>query len=161
MGRYLKILFIIFGAAYFISPLDIIPDQIIPYLGWLDDGLIIATIIYFLKYGKLPSFLFKGRNFSKMGGQFQDQKENIGPDQKVNNDQGNQEQKPHDTEKTPWEILGVSPNATKKEIQAAFKEAVKKYHPDKVSHLGNEFSDLANDKFLEIKKAYDFLMKHM
>jgi uncharacterized membrane protein YkvA (DUF1232 family) len=164
MGQYLKILFVIFGVAYFISPLDIIPDQIIPYFGWLDDGLIIATIIYYFKHGKLPSFLAKGKRFSKLHDGVKNadyQSKNQEETGKNNNDEDEQTQGDYSREKTPWEILGVNPRASKKEIQTAFKAAVKKYHPDKVSHLGDEFSDLANDKFLEIKKAYDFLMKHI
>ncbi len=158
MGRYLKILLIICGAAYFISPLDIIPDQILPFVGWLDDGLIIATIIYMLKYGKFPSFFFK-RDSSKIAKEFEKAQTQFNSQNKTT---GNQDKTTSEKlEKTPWEILGVPPNATKKEIQSAYKAAIKKYHPDKVSHLGKEFSQLANDKFVEIQKAYDFLMKHM
>ena len=58
---------------------------------------------------------------------------------------------------TPYDILGIKPGASKKEIHNAYKQAIKKYHPDKLSHLGKEFSNLANEKFLEIQRAYDSL----
>ena len=32
----------------------------------------------------------------------------------------------------PHEILGIKPRATEPEIQAAFRELIKRYHPDKV-----------------------------
>ena len=56
-------------------------------------------------------------------------------------------------------FLVLAPMHQKKKIQAAYKEAIKKYHPDKLSHLGEEFSILANEKFIEIQNAYDILMK--
>jgi curved DNA-binding protein CbpA len=58
--------------------------------------------------------------------------------------------------KDPYEILGVPRNATKEEIKRAYKELVKKYHPDK--YRDNPLSDLAEEKFKEIQEAYDFLM---
>jgi DnaJ-class molecular chaperone len=58
----------------------------------------------------------------------------------------------------PYAILGVKPGATPEEIHAAYREAAQRYHPDKVSHLGEEFKEMAGRKFLEIQEAYDFLM---
>ena len=57
-------------------------------------------------------------------------------------------------EKTPHEILGVSPEATQEEIRAAYICLAKQYHPDKVAHLGKEFQELADKKFKEIQQAY-------
>ena len=160
MSLYLKIILIIFGLAYLISPLDIIPDLLLPFFGWIDDGVVLATIYYLIRYGRLPYFLFKKKgpfkqSFNQKTANFTSNTKN-----KANTGQTNQEEKSsRHVPKTPHEILGIGPNASKKEIQAAYKEAIKKYHPDKLSHLGEEFSDLANEKFLEIQKAYDILMK--
>jgi DnaJ-class molecular chaperone len=48
----------------------------------------------------------------------------------------------------------VDDSASWSEIQTAYKNKAKQYHPDKLSHLGEEFSNLANEKFLEIQQAY-------
>jgi len=155
----MKIVLIIFGLAYLISPLDIIPDLLLPYIGWLDDSVVIGTIIYLIRYGKLPNFLFKKQApFQKAPGKksttsFSSKKAG----QKKNTT--HQKKTSFTSCSTPYEVLGIEPNASKNEIRKAYKEAIKKYHPDKLSHLGKEFSDLANEKFLEIRKAYDRLIK--
>lgn len=59
--------------------------------------------------------------------------------------------------KSDYDILEVKPNATKEEIKKAYRELSKKYHPDKVSHLGPEFRKLAEDKFKELQAAYERL----
>ncbi|MFH2092842.1 MAG: DnaJ domain-containing protein [Pseudomonadota bacterium] len=172
MSLYLKIILIIFGLAYLVSPMDIIPEIMIPYLGWIDDSLILGTIYYLLRYNKLPDFSFfkkmKNMNNPNQGspGQnnFQQQAQNTRTSQnqdfytnssKGKNPQGTEKK----TAKTPYEILNIDPCASKSDIQTAYKEAIKKYHPDKLSHLGEEFAHLANEKFLEIQNAYDVLMK--
>ncbi len=30
-----------------------------------------------------------------------------------------------------------------------------KYHPDKIAHLGEDFKQSANDKFLKVQEAYE------
>ena len=57
----------------------------------------------------------------------------------------------------PYEVLGVSENATDEEVKKAYKELVKKYHPDK--YTDNSLSDLAAEKIKEINIAYDTIMR--
>lgn len=59
--------------------------------------------------------------------------------------------------KDPYEVLGVPRNASKEEIRAAYRELVKKYHPDR--YQGNPLADLAKEKLQEINEAYDALTK--
>lgn len=122
--------------------------MVLPFIGWIDDGLILGTIIYLVRYGKLPPFLSgKKTAFSRPYN---------GTAQDSDSSRENTSSKPV---LTPYEVLGISPNATKDQILSAYKQAVKKYHPDKVAHLGEEFSSLANKKFIEIQAAYDILRK--
>ena len=58
----------------------------------------------------------------------------------------------------PYEVLGVSEGADEETIKKAYKELVKKYHPDK--YVNNPLADLAAEKMKEINKAYDMLTKN-
>lgn len=58
----------------------------------------------------------------------------------------------------PYEILGIKEGASEAEIKAAYREQVKKYHPDK--HQNNPLADLAEEKLQEINEAYDYLLKN-
>ncbi|MCD6328314.1 TerB family tellurite resistance protein [bacterium] len=57
------------------------------------------------------------------------------------------------------QILGVSEYASNDEIKKAYREQASKYHPDRVSHLGKEFIELANQRFQVINEAYQTLRK--
>lgn len=58
--------------------------------------------------------------------------------------------------KDPYQILGVSPNASDDDIKKAYRELAKKYHPD--NYANSEFSDIANDKMQQINEAYDEIL---
>ena len=55
----------------------------------------------------------------------------------------------------PYEVLGVSKDATQDEIKSAYRKLAKQYHPDR--YVGNPLADLAAEKFKEINEAYDTL----
>lgn len=56
----------------------------------------------------------------------------------------------------PYEVLGVSENADAETVKKAYRDLVKKYHPDK--YVNNPLADLASEKLKEINKAYDMIM---
>ena len=59
-----------------------------------------------------------------------------------------------------YRILGVSPTVTKAQLKKAYRTLAKKHHPDK--HLGQNAVEIqkAEDKFQEIKEAYDVIKKN-
>ena len=58
--------------------------------------------------------------------------------------------------KNPYEVLGVSPNASDDEIKKAYRDLTRKYHPD--ANVDNPLADLAEEKFKEVQEAYDTIM---
>lgn len=58
--------------------------------------------------------------------------------------------------KDPYQILGISRNATDEEVKNAYRNLAKKYHPD--SYGDNPLADLAEEKMQEINEAYDSIM---
>ncbi len=170
MNPVVKICLVLFGIAYLISPIDIIPDLLLPYLGWLDDGAVIWAVYYIIRYGKLP-WSKKNSPFAAESRESQSDKtpHNSGASQESstkNTSNGSEEKKTSPSGaktklsiSSACKILEVSPNASWKEIQAAYRDKSKKYHPDRVSHLGKEFSQLANEKFVEIQNAYELLKR--
>ncbi|MEE1086619.1 MAG: J domain-containing protein [Schaedlerella sp.] len=59
--------------------------------------------------------------------------------------------------KNPYEVLGVSQNASDDEVKKAYRDLTRKYHPD--ANVNNPLADLAEEKFKEVQEAYDTIMK--
>ena len=55
--------------------------------------------------------------------------------------------------KDPYKILGVSPSDDDDKIKQAYRELVRKYHPDK--YTDSDLAELANEKMKEINAAYE------
>lgn len=55
--------------------------------------------------------------------------------------------------KSPYEILGVSPDASDEEIKKAYRNLVKKYHPD--NYANSPLADVAEEKMKEVNEAYE------
>lgn len=58
-----------------------------------------------------------------------------------------------------YRILGVPSTATDDEVKLAYREMAKRYHPDKVSHLGEEVKKAAEEKFQKVNDAYETIKK--
>ncbi len=53
--------------------------------------------------------------------------------------------------------LGLSGNPTQEEIKKAFRRLAKEYHPDKLVGVNETIKKIAEEKFREIREAYDYL----
>jgi DnaJ like chaperone protein len=62
-------------------------------------------------------------------------------------------------ELSAYKILEISKDATDEEVKKAYKKMAVKYHPDKVSHLGEDVQKAANEKFKEVNQAYESIKK--
>lgn len=61
--------------------------------------------------------------------------------------------------KDPYKILGVNKDSSFKEIQEAYRNLSKQYHPDRAQNTTESIRKLAKEKFIEINNAYNFLKK--
>ncbi len=58
--------------------------------------------------------------------------------------------------KDPYEILGVSPNASLDQVKESYRALAKKYHPD--NYADSPLRDLAEEKMSEVNAAYDMVV---
>jgi uncharacterized membrane protein YkvA (DUF1232 family) len=122
---------------YLLNPYDLVPDFALG-AGWLDDLAVVGMVLWWASRLKRAH---EQRSTSST---------HTGPEQEPAGTKNPREEDPH-------KVLGVQAGATKEEIKAAYKSLAARYHPDRVQHLGEEFQDLAHDRFVAIQKAYEQL----
>jgi DnaJ like chaperone protein len=54
-----------------------------------------------------------------------------------------------------YKILEIERNASDDEVKKAYRRMAMKYHPDKVSHLGEDYRKTAEEKFKKVNEAYE------
>ena len=141
----MKYLLGLLGLIYTLCPYDLFPDLIIGW-GWIDDIAVLGLLWwYFYKYKKKRSGY--ERYFRKGDQHFEGTREG-GP---FKGDTTGS------TPKDPYSVLEISGKASQEDIKQAFRRLANKYHPDKVSHMGDEFKELAERRFKEIQEAYQKL----
>lgn len=60
--------------------------------------------------------------------------------------------------RSPHEVLGVAPGASREEIRRAYHALVREYHPDRVAGAAAEIQRLAEERTAELNGAYRALM---
>ncbi|HOW41279.1 MAG TPA: TerB family tellurite resistance protein [Bacteroidales bacterium] len=58
-----------------------------------------------------------------------------------------------------YKILEIERTSTNDEVKKAYRRMAMKYHPDKVSHLGDDFRKTADEKFKKVNEAYEKIKK--
>jgi hypothetical protein len=151
----LKIIATILAIVYTIWPFDLIPNFIIG-LGWLDDILVLALVWYYFYSNRVKS-TGAFRQYKQQHDYYQQQQQYGNRQQGSTGTRGRQQSGTGGEKKDPYTVLGVGRNASADEIKKAYRRLVNTYHPDKVSHMGEEFQELAEKKFKEIQEAYQQL----
>jgi uncharacterized membrane protein YkvA (DUF1232 family) len=114
--------------AYVISPIDLIPD--FTPVGLFDDLIVVVTTGWWI----YTQWQRRPRPQSR-------------PD----------EPPPRARTESAWDpyrVLEIPRGATRDEIARAYREQMKRYHPDRVGDLGEELQQVAHRKTLEIQRAY-------
>lgn len=123
-----SLLALILALVYFVWPLDLIPDIFGP-LGRIDDLLVFLLVAW-------QAYQYR-------------RKEAAGRSEAAAQES---------PEKDPHELFGLGPSASREEIESRYRELAQQYHPDKVSHLGEELQKVAHEKMLQITAAYRKLL---
>ncbi len=63
----------------------------------------------------------------------------------------------YDSSDNAYKILEITKEASSDDIKSAYRKMAKKYHPDRVAHLGPEHQKGAVEKFRQVKDAYEKL----
>lgn len=58
-----------------------------------------------------------------------------------------------------YRVLGLEPDATDDEVKKAYRKMAIKFHPDKVSQMGEEYQKGAKEKFQKIQDSYEAIKK--
>ena len=58
-----------------------------------------------------------------------------------------------------YKILEIEPTSSDDDVKSAYRRMAMKYHPDKVSHLGEDFKQVAHEKFKKVQAAYEEIKK--
>jgi DnaJ like chaperone protein len=131
----MRLLLCILALLYTLSPYDLFPDLIIGW-GWIDDLAALGLLWWYLSRYRRKRYRYEG------------------PSQEQSSERPREQES---SQKNAYSVLGVSRNASQEDIKRAFRSLANKYHPDKVSHMGDEFRELAERRFKEIQEAYQKL----
>jgi DnaJ domain/Protein of unknown function (DUF1232) len=112
---------------YLRSPIDLLPDRLGP-IGFVDDLVVLGLGLWWV-----------ARVAAAAGG----------------GGRATRDERDAPEAWDPWAVLGVEPGASREEIVRAYREQIKRHHPDRVADLGDDLRRLAHRKTVEIQRAYD------
>ena len=149
-----KTILIILALLYALSPYDLLPDFMIGW-GWLDDLVVLGLLARYLYRQKKKREAFQ--NY------YQHQQNTHDNDRNKSNNAkgpyGHKDSGEFSHIGDPYKILGIDRSASQEDIKRAYRALAGKYHPDKVEHLGEEFKELAENRFKDIQRAYQELKR--
>jgi len=150
--RWPKVLFL--GAlAYFVSPIDIIPDFLVAGICSVDDVLLLVIALGAISHYVKPKHieqalaLLDNRRKKRQAEQ---------PGEKGNGQYDSGSRTHMRGEDYYAEILGLNGDMSPSNIKSCYSALAKQYHPDRVQHLGVELRDVAERKMKEINEAYEY-----
>ncbi|MAJ61865.1 MAG: hypothetical protein CBC48_19240 [bacterium TMED88] len=142
--RALMIGMLVVSLVYLVLPFDFIPDFLgLP--GRIDDVALIGFLVWL--YQRRSAAHVERETHEAESRQKDSSSRSSGP--------ASESSRAFD----PYTVLGIDRSASDKEIQSAYRARMQEYHPDKVSHLGEELQRVAHDKSQEIQLAYRQLKK--
>ena len=126
-------------ALYVRSPIDFIPDRV-GLLGLLDDVLGLVFTLWWVRRQLGQTGPYQARRPRGDGAGRAASDTAAGADD-------------------PYSVLGIPHGASPDEITRAYREQMKRYHPDRVAGLGEELQRVAHEKTVAIQRAYEALGK--
>lgn len=63
----------------------------------------------------------------------------------------------YDSANNAYKILEIDKSVSNDEVKKAYRKMAKKYHPDRVVHLGKEHQEGAEEKFRQVQEAYEYI----
>ena len=144
MTKWLIVLVVL---AYAALPFDLFPDAM---GGWgrLDDILLAGLLGY---------LYFRRAKQASNASQKKAHQESAWREGRSGSSSSKGKDAQGDKREDPHAILGVDRGASQEDIRAAYRRLAALYHPDRHTHLGDEFRSLAEKKFKAIQSAYDAL----
>ncbi len=147
---YMKYLIYLIMIVYALSPIDLVPEWLAGPFGLIDDVIVLGLLYWYFIYrpARLKAHYRKSYYREGQGQSGEGYQENH---QRAQPASGS-------SKRDPYEVLGVARGASIDEIKNAYRKLANKYHPDKVTYLGDEFKELADKRFKEIQEAYQELV---
>lgn len=145
---------VIIGAlAYFVLPLDAVPD-FLPGIGYTDDLGVLLTALATTVVHVKPAHRERARELVEW--KWATERTNQRDSHRDSGKRGADRTPPGKPALHYAAVLGVPPGSAPQAIRAHYVDLVKKYHPDRVSHLGPEFQEMAEQKMKDINQAYAY-----